>query len=279
MTQAPSVPATTPSSSDRLTLIAISALAYIIAVALHEHLGHTTACILLGGHPAEMGAFYVNCNYTGMSSLNVRLVALAGPLISLVIGLVSFLIILPRISSRAHAAYYFVWLLGSLGLMGSTGYLLFSGVSGVGDFGTASDGVFYQATPEWLWRTALTIVGITGYLLVVRFAVRKIDQHIGGESQARIRNGLRIAWTSYFTGAVLYIAIGLLNPHGFIIVAISAAASSLGGTSGLLWMMEWLDRRKRVESGLMIQRSWRWIALGVIVTIVYAAILGPTIRP
>lgn len=278
MSQSPSLPEKPRSFPDLPTLIAISALAYVIAVALHEHLGHTTACILLGGHPAEMGAFYVNCAYTGMSSLNIRLVAIAGPFISLMMGIVSFFI-LPRLPSRAHAAYYFVWLLGSLGLMGSTGYLLFSGVSGIGDFGTASDGVFYQATPEWLWRTALTIVGIVGYLLVVRFAVRRIDQHIGGEGRTRIRNGLRIAWTSYFTGAVLYVAIGLLNPHGLIIVATSAAASSLGGTSGLLWMMEWLDRKKQVESGLTIQRSWGWIALGLIVIVIYATILGPTIRP
>ncbi len=279
MSQSPSLPEKPRLFPDLPTLIAISALAYVIAVALHEHLGHTTACILLGGRPAEMGAFYVNCNYTGMSSLNVRLVALAGPFISLMTGIVSFLIILPRIPSRAHTAYYFVWLLGSLGLMGSTGYLLFSGVSGIGDFGTASDGVFYQATPEWLWRIALSIVGIVGYLLVVRFAVRRIDQHIGGEGRTRIRNGLRIAWISYFTGAVLYVAIGLLNPHGLIIVATSAAASSLGGTSGLLWMMEWLDRKKQIESGLTIQRSWGWIALGLIVIVIYATILGPTIRP
>lgn len=278
MSQSPSLPEKSQTFPDLLTLIAISALAYIIAVALHEHLGHTTACILLGGHPVEMGAFYVNCDYTGMSSLNIRLVALAGPFISLVTGLVSFLVILPRIPSRAHAAYYFVWLLGSLGLMGSTGYLLFSGISGVGDFGTASDGVFYQATPEWLWRTAMTIIGVLSYATIVRFAVRKIDQHIGGEGRSRIQYALRLTWVSYITGAVLYIAIGLLNPHGLIIVAMSAAASSLGGTSGLLWMMEWLDRKKQVESGLIIQRSWVWITLGISITVIYAAVLGPTIR-
>jgi hypothetical protein len=47
---------------DKLTLIAVSAIAYILAVALHEHLGHATACVLLGSHPLELGAFYVNCD-------------------------------------------------------------------------------------------------------------------------------------------------------------------------------------------------------------------------
>lgn len=59
MTKSPAVP-TKSSKSDWLTLIAVSALAYLIAVALHEHLGHTAACIVLGSHPKKMGAFYVS---------------------------------------------------------------------------------------------------------------------------------------------------------------------------------------------------------------------------
>jgi len=35
---------TAPNKPDLLTLIAVSALAYVLAVALHEHGGHATAC-------------------------------------------------------------------------------------------------------------------------------------------------------------------------------------------------------------------------------------------
>src|SRR2546422_10173258 len=107
MTEASSAPMTMPSTTDRLTLIAISALAYLAAVGLHEHLGHTAACLLLGSHPTEVGAFYVDCDYSTMSDLSIRLVALAGPVVSLVTGIVSFLI-LRRLPPRASAANYFV---------------------------------------------------------------------------------------------------------------------------------------------------------------------------
>ncbi len=265
-------------SSDRLTLIAISALAYIIAVGLHEHLGHTLACIMLGSHPLEIGAFYVDCDYSGMSDLHIRLVALAGPVVSLLIGLAGF-IILHRVSPRTSAFYYFVWLLGSLGFMSATGYLLFSGITGIGDFGTSRDGLFYQATPEWLWRVGLTIAGIVSYLLTIRIAVHEIDQHIGGEGRPRIRYARQLALTSYLTGAVVSIAVGLFNPHGFVIVAISAAASSLGASSGLLWMMQLLNRNRQVSMpGLVIERSWWWIMLASIITIIYALVLGPTLH-
>jgi len=269
---------TTP-HPDRLTLIAISALAYLVAVGLHEHLGHTAACIMLGSHPIEVGAFYVDCDYTGMSDTSIRLVALAGPVVSLVTGIVSFLV-LSRVPLRMSAAAYFVWLLGSIGFMSATGYLLFSGISGIGDFGIGRDGLFDQAEPAWLWRSILTIAGIASYMLIIYLIVRAIDQRIGGAGRARIQYARHLALISYLTGAVVSIVIGLLNPQGLIIVAISAAASSLGATSGLVWMMQLLDRNRQVVApGLIVQRSWGWIALGGIVTVLYALILGPTLRP
>jgi len=100
VTQSPASPA----RPDLLTLIAVSALAYILEVALHEHLGHAAVCILLGGHPTELGAFYVECDYANMSALAVRLVALAGPVVSLLTGVISFRS-LRQISLRKSALY------------------------------------------------------------------------------------------------------------------------------------------------------------------------------
>jgi hypothetical protein len=276
MTQTPVSKST---ALERWTLIAISALAYIIATGLHEHLGHTTACLLLGSKPLEVGAFYVDCNDAALSSLSIRLVALAGPLVSLLTGIVSF-IVLRRRAPQSAAAYYFVWLLGSIGFMSATGYLLFSGISGIGDFGTGPDGVFYQAAPEWLWRSALTLVGMASYMGVIYLAAGLISPRIAGLGQERIRAARLLANTSYLTGAVVSILIGLLNPLGLIIVVTSSAASSLGATSGLLWMMQLLDRKLEVPApGLTFARSWLWIALGAIVTVVYALVLGPTLHP
>ncbi len=279
MAQTPSVTGTLPSTPDRLTLIAISALAYITATGLHEHLGHTLTCIFVGGHPSEIGAFYVNCDYTGLSDLQIRLVALAGPLVSLLVGIVSFLY-LHRKPPRSSAFYFFIWLLGTIGLMAATGYLLFSGVTGIGDFGDSRDGLFYQVSPEWLWRIGLTLAGLASYALIIYIAVRLIDPHLAGAGRSRIRYGRQLTLIAYLTGAVVSVAIGLLNPHGLIIVITSATASSLGATSGLLWMMQWLDRKLQVLApGLVFKRSWCWILLSGIVTIVYAVVLGPTLRP
>lgn len=274
MTQSPASPA----RPDWPTLIAVSALAYILEVALREHLGHAAACIWLGGHPTELSAFYVECDYTGMSDLAVRLVAFFGPLVSLLTGVTSFFS-LSRLPPHKPVLYYFVWLLGTIGLMTATGYLLFSGVSGIGDLSLTRDGMFYGASPAWLWQIILSVAGAASYFAIIRLAVYKVAPRIGGVGRARITYARHLVLASYLTGAVLYIAIGLLNSVGLMIVLISSAASSLRGTSGFLWMMQLLGPKQTASANaLAFQRKWGWIILGAVVTAVYAFVLGPTVR-
>jgi hypothetical protein len=278
VTMPDSRPDTNRTTTDYLTIIAISLLAYTLAVSFHEHLGHGLACLTLGGHPAELGAFYVHCQDDGMPDFNRRLVALAGPLMSLITGAAG-LLLLDRLSSSASHLRYAAWLFGTIGLMTAAGYVLFSGVTGVGDLGTTRDGALYLATPEWLWRVALVVFGGASYGLVIYLSLRKMDQVMDGDGSERVRRAQRLALTSYLTGGVMSVLIGLLNPKGFLIVLISAAASSLGGTSGLAWMMQLLDRKKPSPAPpLRLNRSWAWIIAGFTVAVVYAIIFGPTLR-
>jgi hypothetical protein len=264
---------------DFLTVIAVSMLAYTLAVLLHEHLGHALTCVLLGGHPSELGAYYVVCQYASMSDLGIRLVALAGPFISLVTGALA-LLLLNHIPHGFTHFRYAAWLFGTISLMTAAGYLLFSGVTGLGDFGTSRDGALYLAQPEWLWRFALAVLGAASYALVIYLSLRKMDSLIGGAGLERVAHAQKLALTSYLTGTVMAVLIGLLNPQGIFIVLASAAASTLGGTSGLAWMMQLLDRKKvGSDAPLRLERSWAWVAAGLIVTCLYAAILGPTLHP
>ncbi|HEX9139299.1 MAG TPA: hypothetical protein VF848_05885 [Steroidobacteraceae bacterium] len=261
---------------DLVTLIAISALAYILAVALHEHLGHATACVLLGGHVKEFGAFYVDCGYAGLSLLDQRFVALAGPFISLITGLVCFQILKPVAQPRM---FYFLWLLGSIGLMSAAGYLLFSGLAGIGDLGTTVDGALQGVQPEWLWRAVLALAGAVCYLWVVRFMARRLEPRLNATGRDRILCAKRIALISYLTGAVVYLIIGIFNPQGLVIVLTSALASSMGGTSGLLWFISRLNAKGEAAGpGLYFSRSWRWVAVAFVLTLIYGVVFGPTLR-
>lgn len=277
MTQPRVTPSDRPAMPDLLTLIAVSVLAYTGATALHEYAGHGLTCLLLGGHISEAGAFYVDCARMGLTDLAIRLVALAGPVVSLLTGIVG-LLILRRLPQTASVGRYFTWLLGSIGLMSCTGYLFFSGITGLGDFGTGPDGLIYQLQPETIWQIVLTTFGIIGYLLVIRIAKDEFGSWIGGGGVERIRYARNLTLVSYLSGAASALLVGLLNPHGIAIVLTSAAASSLGATSGLLWMMQLLNRQQEAtQPYLTWGRRWNWIALSAVFVIAYALILGPTI--
>jgi hypothetical protein len=67
-----------------------------------------------------------------------------------------------------------------------------------------------------------------------------------------------------------------------ILVALSAAASTFGGTSGLLWMMNWL-RGDRIPLGsdpepMPIHRSWPWIVTAFALALAFVVVVGPGVR-
>jgi len=83
---------------------------------------------------------------------------------------------------------------------------------------------------------------------------------------------------AYFAGGLLSCISGLFNPVGPVLIAISAAAASFGGASGLLWLTEFLrgpeHRAERADLG----RSYVWIGAACVVSLIFVAILGPSIH-
>lgn len=161
-------------SIDTLTVAGIAGTAYILGTAVHEFAGHALTCAALGGRVRELNAFYVDCDYLGMADGTIRAVALAGPVASLLLGLFAFVLV-QKSRSKSVPLQIFLWLLGSIGMMTATGYLLFSGALGLGDFGTDRDGVLFELSPEWAWRIAITLLGLAGYAYSMRKSIVVIN--------------------------------------------------------------------------------------------------------
>jgi hypothetical protein len=263
--------------SDLGTLVAIAAFSAILATMLHEHGGHALACVSLGGHLKELGAFYIECRPDSLTSRDQRIVTFSGPLASFLWGLIA-MFCFGRVYRNNSQLKFFVWHFMTINLLMPAGYLLFSGVSNIGDFGLAENGVFYQAQPAWLIRVGLAATGAAAYFGVMRFSSRKMDTFIGGEKQERVDRAQSLSLIAWLAGGVAGLLIGFLNPHGIIIVLISSLASLIGGTSGMAWMMQMLDRKKVTGAEpFVLQRSWAWIAASAVFLAFYAAVLGPTI--
>jgi len=257
---------------DAFTVGSIAALAYILGNLLHEGVGHGGACLLSGAKPLALSSVDFEC------SLGSRLVSAGGTLVNLFSGAIFFA--LGRLVGRSFPRLkYFFWISMTVNLFTGTGYFLFSGVGGIGDWEAFIAGL----GPQWLWRIGLAILGAATYLIAARISLLELRPLIGSNKDERYRLAVRLSWIPYFTGGIVMSIAGALNPKGWILILISAAASTFGGTSGLVWSTDWLKRGKLIPYGplaepMPIERCWPLIAAACAIAVAFIAVLGPSIR-
>lgn len=262
----------TDAPADALTVGAIGILAYMLGNVLHEGAGHGGTCLLVGAKPLVLSSVHFEC------SLDSRLVMAGGTLVNLLAGAVFFA--LGHFTGRRYPRLkYFFWISMTVNLFTGTGYFLFSGIGGIGDWGEFIQGL----GPQWLWRIGLSIFGAVTYLLAARISLLELRPLIGSTKESRYRRAVRLSAIPYFAGGILMCIAGALNPIGMILILISAAASTFGGTSGLMWSTHWLNRGTMIPYGpsaepMPIHRSWPLIVTACAIAIAFIAVLGRSVR-
>ena len=256
---------------DVLTVASVAALAYMLGSTLHEGLGHGGACMLSGGRPLVLSSVHFEC------SADTRLVMAGGTLVNLLAGALFF--VLGRLVSREYPRLkFFLWLSMAVNLFAGTGYFLFSGIGGIGDWNDFIRGL----GPQLPWRLGLTVLGVLSYAAAAGVNLMELRPFIGSNEQ-RYSRAWPMLTVASFTGGTLMCIAGAFNPRGAILILISAAASTFGGSSGLLWATQWLKSQSMVPFGsverpIVIQRSWIWTVVAVVTTIIFVVVLGPSIR-
>lgn len=272
-TSGAAAPPATDWHPDRATLIAIAVVAYGAANLLHEGIGHGVACALAGCRPDGMSSIHFSGSYDGVSEGARRMVAAGGSVVNALAGGAAWAAL--RHARGSHWRV-FLWLFAFVNLLQATGYLLFSGLGNVGDWAEVIGG----AAPAWAFRGGLALAGGASYYWVARECARAAATLVGTQAPDRERRARGLAWTAYFTGGALYCLSGVLNPLGPLLVLISAAAASLGGTSGLLWCTRFLESPAFAAAAappVTLARHAGWIAAGIAMAVAFVAVLGPGI--
>jgi hypothetical protein len=206
---------------DRWTLAAFGVLAYMTSNVLHEGLGHGVAAWLSGARHITVTSTYMDAGF------DTRWILAAGTLANLVFGVLGVAVL--RSMRRADMSLQlFLWAFTAFNLLLGTGYFLFSGIGGIGDWAEWMKGL----SPVWGWRAGFALLGAVSYFAAALLLARELVE-ITGPNEARMR---RMTWTIYFAGGLTACLAGMRNPMGWKLVLISAAASSFGGASGLLWI-------------------------------------------
>jgi len=258
--------------TDVVTVVSIAVLAYALANIFHEAIGHGGACIVLGGKPLALSSVHFECGEESISAAARRLVAAAGTVVNFLAAGIS--LIAMRIAGvRRPRLAYFLWLFTTINLLMGVGYFLFSGIGKIGDWASVCEGM-----PPLLWRPGLALTGGILYYIFARAAARWLRPLVGSD-EAGVKRARGLAVPSYIAGGALYCISGLFNPLGPILIGISAAAASLGGTSGLLWLTQFVRGGQDASiNPVPISRSVGWIVAALIVAIVFIGVLGPSIR-
>ena len=262
---------------DLATVVAVAIVAYAVADVLHEGLGHGGACLLVGGRSLVQSTVHFDCDTHLLGSWAERVVAAGGTIVNLAAGTLMLGLLRRLRHAVSGEVAWLLWLSMTVNLLSGTGYFLFSGVGGIGDWADFTRGL----GPAWVTRIALSLLGAVTYWRAVRLAVRELAPFVAGVGAARVRTANRLTVPAYLAGGVLSCVAGLLNPVGMVLVAISAAAASFGGTSGLAWMPQLLhsDRPGAVlGEAISVRRSLVWIGAAAVTAAVFILVLGPGVR-
>jgi len=258
---------------DLLTVIAIALVAYAVANFLHEGLGHGGACIAVGGTPQVLSSVHFDCELADSASTQRRILAAGGTVINLLVGTIALMLLRKISATKKPHAYYFVWLFAALNLLMGAGYFLFSGIGDIGDWSVVADGMW---APQ-VWRPVFAVFGFAFYFLLARRLARALRPLVGND-QNSLRRARQFAIPAYVAGGLLYCISGLFNPLGPVLIAISAAAASFGGASGLLWLTELLRHFKGDGDAAAFERRPDWIGAGALAAVLFVLLLGPGIQ-
>jgi len=208
-----------------------------------------------------------------MTEIARRGVAAAGTIANFIagaLGLAAFKATNPL--HKPHRAY-FLWLFTTLNLLMGAGYFLFSGVGHLGDWAQVADGIM----PRMVWQPSMAIFGGALYFLLARQSAHWLRSLVGCDGLSMTRSR-RLTRPAYIAGGLLFCLAGLFNPVGPLLIAVSAAAASFGGASGLLWLTQFTRGSKRSAEPAELGRSYAWIVAGCVVSLLFIAILGPGIH-
>jgi hypothetical protein len=262
---------------DWLTVIAIAVVVYCIVSLVHEGLGHGGACLAMGGRPQLITSMQFQGDKRGVSSAGLRFIAAGGTIANVAAAGITGWLLRRRRRKQAGASWFFLWLFTTINLLQATGYFLYSGVAGIGDWTAVVRGF----APAWVWRAGLIIVGAVTYWFAAKWAMDLLGQRLSSPDSARVAEANRYTLVAYAGGALLSIAAGLFEPGGALVVLISGAAASLGGTSALAWGPQLLHDQRlgaSVKPPLIVGRDWRWIVAGAVVVVVVIFVLGAGVR-
>jgi hypothetical protein len=242
--------------NNKATIISMAVIASGLGVLLHEGVGHGVVAWLRGDTPTQLTSNH-------LSSLRPdRWVDAGGTLVNLAVGAVSLRA--ARAAGDRANLRYFLWLFAAHNLFAGTGYFLFSGVAGFGDWQEVIRGFPYQAA----WRAGMVLLGASTYVLAARLLAVGVRPFCPWRSSYNT-----IGRLPYVAACIFSCVAGAFDPLGLKLFLVSTAPAAFGGFSGMLWLDSLMPRTQPLQPLAVTRQPAWWIAAAVFAG-AYVGILG-----
>jgi hypothetical protein len=247
------------------TTVSIAIVAYAAMDMCHEVLGHGVATLFFKD-VIPLSLTTVALSSTGLS----RWIALAGPLVNLVLGILS-LAWFRRLSAFGTWPF-FLWLFAIVNLLNGTGYAIYSGGLDFGDLAVVIAG----REPHTAWRVGMVVLGIAGYYVSLRLSSVSLARRLDACGVSR-RVIPRLTVPAYLSGGLLLVAGAAMNPLSNLIL-LSGVSGGFVCMAGILFIPVVADPAGTASTGAEPWRaSWGWIACAMTVAAAFVFVVGPGI--
>ncbi len=268
-------------------LAAFGMLAYIASIMTHEALGHGGYCLVIGGHNTMLTGWWETCRFPGAPQLGIKA---AGPGLQFGAGLVAWAM-LQLVSPRATHVRYLLWLYMVFDLLIASGYVAFSGLTGLGD---AAE-LIVRLSPTAVWKCGLFLLGGTLYFLSMRATAFELKQLVAFDD--RPGRLFRLVWIPYVAAGVLACGTALLTQtiggtglavaapamnramgHGSALAL--AALSSFGAGSGMFGLPNLQSTLVATGAPRAVYLTWSaaWCLVTTAVVLAFLIFIGPGLR-
>jgi hypothetical protein len=244
------------SPHSKATIVSMAIVAVGISTLLHEGVGHGVVSWLRGGVPIELTSNHLNSLHED------RWIAAGGTLVNLGAGI--FALIASRAAGSRASLRYFLWLLAMHNLLSGAGYFLFSGCLGFGDWQQVIEGMPHYVA----LRIAMALFGLVLYVFVAWMLARAVWPFVPTRSTYNVVGRL-----PYLAACCFNCLAGAFDPMGVKLLLISTIPAVFGGSSGMLWLDNFIPRPLPAEP-LVIPRRPAWWIFAAIFGLAYIVILG-----
>lgn len=241
---------------DTASIVSIAVLSVGLAAICHEGLGHGLVAWLRGDTVTELTSNHLS------TVIGDRLVESAGTIVNLIVAALC-LWGYSIAGQRANLRYFF-WLFGAVNLLDGSGYFLFSGVLGLGDWAAILHGLPH----EGLLRIAMSIFGLAFYWVSAMIVARGARPFLAGDGEYNT-----VARLPYFAACIFYCIAGAFDPLGIQLLFLSTIPAAFGGLSGLLWAHRYVPRTAPEKPLAVAPNHVLWITAAIF-AVAFVAIMG-----